>query len=261
MVIHFGDNMDASLSYANTAVKTFGSWFVLIILCILSVFGALILCTGIAMLLYGIFAQTNTLPAADMPMNLESWQMMLFFGIFALAAGLIVTLISACFLGGIQLRVFRGTDLNFSRPGKMFCEGLIACIIMFLYTLPYGIVTSLTALGPIHNPVYYVLVCILIPVVLLAVTIMISLMGLVRFAKEKSFGAAFQIREICRIISAMGWLRYLGYICLLGLIIGVVELVILLIPIIGIFVIPIVMAFVLLFQGRFIANLYETADA
>jgi len=259
MVIHFGENMDSSFHYANTAFKSFGSWFVLILLSLLTFSGIVIMFTAMSMAFIGLFGAFMPQDTMPMPVSVDAADVMTVFGLAGTILGFIFTLVFSFFLMGITIRVYRGGQLSLSNPGKMFAEGFLAFVIMLIYMLPYLISITVTAFGPVDNAVYFWVVSIAIPVLLMIIGILMSLTALVRYAKEQKFSAAFQLKKIGSIISAIGWLRYLGYLFLFGLIVGIVEMLILIIPFVGIFLLPVIMAFVLLFQGRFVANLYETA--
>ena len=89
--------------------------------------------------------------------------------------------------------------------------------------------------------------------------LMIGMMGVIKFAKEEKFGAAFHIKELLTVIGNIGWLRYLGYWILLPLIIGVAEIVLFCIPIAGFVLLVVALPFIMIVTARFFANLYDSA--
>ena len=263
MVMHFGENFDVSLKYANTAFRGFGGWFVLIILNLFMFAGVALLCIGASFVVLGLLSQMGLISSADIGSvagtHLDAVVLSTWAGGILFVFGLVLTLIFGIFIAGVQIRAYRGGELNFAHFGRLICDGFFALVILCVYLLPYCIITTLAAFGPVDNGVYYVLVCVVVPVLVLIVSLLIGFTALVHFAKEEKFGAAFRVKEICGIISDIGWLRYLGYLCLAGLIVGVVELVLTMIPVVGLVLMPVVLGFVQIFQARFVGNLYETA--
>ncbi|HJJ96879.1 MAG TPA: DUF4013 domain-containing protein, partial [Methanocorpusculum sp.] len=100
-----------------------------------------------------------------------------------------------------------------------------------------------------------------------------SSMAIVRFAKEESFGAAFQFGEIFKIIGKIGWIHYILSIIVLAIIFAVIGFIcgllmialigficgLLMIPLIGFILMLILLPFLCIWQARFVANLYESA--
>jgi hypothetical protein len=253
--MHFGENLDASIKYANTAFKGFGGWFVLILLNTLMFAGAVMALVGAAFMLIGLFTQVYDVAGIDP----QSWVLALGVGGLCLGIGTLIALVLSIFLVGIQIRAFRGGELNFANFGQLIRDGFLGMLIACVYLIPYTLIAVLAALGPVTNPVYYIIVCIIIPTLLLIVSLLIEMTAMVHFAKKGTFSSAFQIKEICSIISAIGWLRYIGYLCLLALIIGAVECVLAMIPFVGLLLLPVLLGFIQIAQARFIGNLYETA--
>ncbi len=157
------------------------------------------------------------------------------------------------------MRVYRGGELALNNWGKMFVEGILAMIILFIYMIPYVVISTLVALGPMDNMAYLIIVGMIIPIIIMIISIMVGMMGVIKFAKEEKFGAAFHVKELFSLIANIGWLRYLGYWILLGLIVGVVELVLLCIPFAGCILLVAAMPFIMIVTARFFANLYDSA--
>ncbi|HJJ47964.1 MAG TPA: DUF4013 domain-containing protein [Methanocorpusculum sp.] len=255
MVIHFGENIDASIQYANTALKGFGNWFILILLNTLMFIGVMAVCVGTVFMILGGLSQSFDNPSTDF----QTWAILFGTGGSALLLGLIIVLIMGILLMGLQIRVFRGGELNFANFGRFLRDGFFGFVIAFLYMVPYILVTILTALGPVANPVYFIFVCVIIPTLIIIASLLFELTALVHFAKNGTFASAFQFKEIYEIILKIGVLRYIGNLCLIGLIIFAVEMILVLIPFAGMLLFPVVLGFILLVQSRFIANMYETA--
>ena len=280
MAISFGDNLDKSFAYTNGAFKKFSGWFILIILSAIiygatfaMVFALIAFLVGIFMAFPPMDAQLiNTVDTVTGMSYVET--MSYTAGADAMLSGLLivgflavtlictlVVMIAGCFQNGFILRVYRGGELNFKNLGKMFLEGIVYLVISVIYLLPYMIISELVVLGPIWNDAYFIIVCLLLPVILCVVSTILAVNAGIRYAKEGRFGAAFQIGKLCSIISNIGWLRYLGHIILFGLIIFAAELVLMMIPFAGGILLIVTLPFIMIFQAKFFANLYESGEA
>ena len=286
MAISFGDNLDKSFAYTNGAFKKFSGWFILIILSAIiygatfaMVFALIAFFIGLFMALpasgftevVGVTTVSDSYvdigPVPMDPVFFSTGNEVLFSGLLIggfLAVTLICTLVvllAGCFQNGFILRVYRGGELNFKNLGRMFLEGIVYLVISVIYLLPYMIISELVVLGPIWNDAYFIIVCLLLPVILCVVSTILAVNAGIRYAKEGRFGAAFQIGKLCSIISNIGWLRYLGHIILFGLIIFVAELVLMMIPFAGGILLIVTLPFIMIFQAKFFANLYESGEA
>ncbi len=259
MVMHFSENMESSFSYANHAFKSFGGWFAIILLVAFEMTGTVLLCLGVLAMMFGLIAIVDPALAVD-PTIAGIGVLLVPFSVMSIAVGIILTLIAGCFVNGFVLRVYRGGELTLARPMKMFIEGLAALLIICIYMIPYVVISILTMLGPLNNMPYLIIVGIIIPTIILIISIMIAMNAVIRYAKEEHFGAAFQLKKICSIISRIGWLRYFGYWILISIIIGVIECILMMIPILGMIMLIVVLPFILIFQARFLANLYESVE-
>ena len=280
MAISFGDNLDKSFAYTNGAFKKFSGWFILIILSAIiygatfaMVFALIAFFIGIFMAFPPMDAQLVT--TVDTTTGLSTVDSLYYTaGADAMLSGLLiggflvvtlictlVIMIAGCFQNGFILRVYRGGELNFKNLGRMFLEGIVYLVISVIYLLPYTIISELVVLGPIWNDAYFIIVCLLLPVILCVVSTILAVNAGIRYAKEGRFGAAFQIGKLCSIISNIGWLRYLGHIILFGLIIFAAELVLMMIPFAGGILLIVTLPFIMIFQAKFFANLYESGEA
>ena len=286
MAISFGDNLDKSFAYTNGAFKKFSGWFILILLSAIvygatfaMVFALIAFFIGLFMALpssgftevVGVTTVSDSYvdigPVPMDPVFFSTGNEVLFSGLLIggfLAVTLICTLVvllAGCFQNGFILRVYRGGELNFKNLGRMFLEGIVYLVISVIYLLPYMIISELVVLGPIWNDAYFIIVCLLLPVILCVVSTILAVNAGIRYAKEGRFGAAFQIGKLCSIISNIGWLRYLGHIILFGLIIFAAELVLMMIPFAGGILLIVTLPFIMIFQAKFFANLYESGEA
>ena len=254
------------MEYANTAFKTFGSWFVLILLYAVMFAGTVMLILGMIFLMGSLIAVSAPMisAAADPammtdPMMDPAFGIIASISVFLFILGTIVTIFASIFIYGFMMRVYRGGELALNNWGKMFVEGILALIILFIYMIPYTVVSTITMLGPMDNPAYLIIVAIIIPTILLIISMMVGMMGVIKFAKEESFGAAFHFNELFSIIARIGWLRYLGYMILISLIVSVAELVLLCNPFAGSVLLDAAMPYIVIVTARFFANLYDSA--
>ena len=284
MAISFGDNIDKSFAYANGALKKFSGWFILIILSLIiygstfaMVFAMIALLVGILMTLPTDMAGASFVTSSDAvvavspgmveTMSYSASTDMMLSGLFiggmlaVILVSTVVMLIASFFMSGFILRVYRGDEeLNFKNLGKMFWQGIVYFVIVFIYLLPYSIVSDLLMYGPIWNTGYLIITS-CINIFLLFFSTVLAINAGIRYAKEGRFGTAFQIGKLCSIISNIGWLRYLGHLILFMLVVGAVELIMMMIPFIGILLVIIAVPFIMIFQAKFFANLYESGEA
>ena len=284
MAISFGDNIDKSFAYANGAFKKFSGWFILIILSMLvygstfaMVFAMIALLVGILMTLPtdmvgASFVASSDAVVAVSPGMVETMSYtagtdMILSGLFiggmlaVILVSSLVMLIASFFMSGFILRVYRGEEeLNFKNLGKMFWQGVVYFVIMFIYFIPYSIVSELLMYGPIWNTGYLIIIS-CINIFLCIFSTVLAINAGIRYAKEGRFGAAFHLGKICSIVGNIGWLRYLGHIILFMIIIGAVELIFMMVPFVGILLLIVALPFIMIFQAKFLTNLYESGEA
>ena len=284
MAISFGDNIDKSFAYANGAFKKFSGWFILIILSMLvygstfaMVFAMIALLVGILMTLPtdmvgASFVTSSDAVVAVSPGMVETMSYtagtdIILSGLFiegmlaVILVSSLVMLIASFFMSGFILRVYRGEEeLNFKNLGKMFWQGVVYFVIMLIYFIPYSIVSELLMYGPIWNTGYLIIIS-CINIFLCIFSTVLAINAGIRYAKEGRFGAAFHLGKICSIVGNIGWLRYLGHIILFMIIIGAVELIFMMVPFVGILLLIVALPFIMIFQAKFLTNLYESGEA
>lgn len=274
MAIPFGTNLSQSFAYTNTAIKSFTGWFGVILLYLLLVVGsvisvvALLALIGLVMtiaippngVLFTEAGVSQVIPTDIMStINPETMGLALGFSGLLLIVGLIVTIVLSLLFHGYTLRVYRGDELNLKHPFKMFGQGIALVIIQLIYFIPYLVVSTVVMFGPIENTAYMIIVGIIIPTLLCVVTVILAMNAGIRYAKN-GFGAAFQVGKIAKIVGNIGWLRYLGHSILFTIIVGVIELIFVIVPIVGIPMLIVAGPFILIFSSKFFANLYESGE-
>lgn len=265
MVIGIVENLRGSYDFANRSLKSFSDWLILITICLLYVSGAALMFFGI---LGFVVTSIETLtpgasgivPAAGMVESLPFAEMMGAFSLVGLCVGAVLSLIFGILVTGLMIRVYRGGELTLGAWGGMFLDGLLACIISIGYFIPYFVISVLLNFGPMTNAAY-VFAAMIIELIVVLVTSLVLYMGLIRFAKEQRFGAAFQMKELFNIIGTIGWLRYLANVIVVGVVILVIVIVLMLILVVGWILLVAIMPLLIIWEAKFFANLYESAVA
>ena len=120
---------------------------------------------------------------------------------------------------------------------------------------------------PSDNPALFlgVLGVSLIAVLIVGIlTVLLSPIGIIRFARTGSIGEAFNISEIVTTIRKIGWVPYISSLVVLVVAMIVVEIIIMvlgMIPVLGIIINLVVIAPVLIFQARYLCQVYDAAGA
>ncbi|MDR0980901.1 MAG: DUF4013 domain-containing protein, partial [Methanocalculaceae archaeon] len=109
--------------------------------------------------------------------------------------------------------------------------------------------------------VAYVLVAMIIEIVVALITTMVMLMAVIRFAKEQRIGAAFEMKELFNVIAAIGWLRYLGNIIVVGVVLLIIYFILMVVVVVGWILLLIVGPLLVIWEAKFFANLYDSAIA
>jgi Protein of unknown function (DUF4013) len=185
---------------------------------------------------------------------------------------LIISCIIFPLILGYILRIFKGANPS-PEPenwGGMFIDGIKLFIVGLIYAIPI-IILEVIALGAIiggavnSDPtamvaalagaglVFFVLVVVAIIIGLITAT------AYVRFARMDSFGEAFNFSAIFAHIGKIGWVTYIIALIIVGIILGIVEVVCMIIPYIGILILLIIAPFLILFYARYLTLLYDSA--
>jgi hypothetical protein len=260
VVVDILENLRDSYDYANNALHSFSDWIILITINLLTM-----IC--IAMTIFGMFGfaftSVETIAPESSTLMLESFPFVEIgdaFSLIFLCVGAVFAIILDTLWTGLTLRVYRGGELKLGTWSSMFLEGLLATIISFVYFIPYFVISVLLKFYPIDDAAY-VFVATIIEYVVILITCMVTTIALIQFAKQRLFGAAFHMKKLFNIITTIGWLRYLGNIIVVGVVLLVVYVILLLIPVIGWALLIVVAPLLTIWEARFFANLYESAIA
>jgi hypothetical protein len=183
---------------------------------------------------------------------------------------------------GYTMRIYRGTNPapELNDWGNMFIDGIKLLIVGVIYAIPIIILdivlmgsTFLALLSSVKTTsgvmsidpgaVMGLLVAVFFgAMIIVIVAIIIGLItatAYVRFARTGSFGEAFNFGAIFAHIGKIGWMTYIIALIMLGIIVGIVEVICMVIPYIGFVLLLILLPFIGLFSARYLTMLYESA--
>lgn len=192
---------------------------------------------------------------------------------------LIISCIIFPLIMGYLVRIYRGADKppELNEWGSMFIDGLKLFVVSLIYAIPVvilavvvfgsAIITAVAAKSPeaMSNPsalmgLFGAFLFGLIVLILVAFIIdLIWVTAVVRFARKNSIGEAFNFGAIFHHIGKIGIVSYILAIIIMGIILGLIELICMNIPVIGLLLFVIILPVLALFKGRYFALLYESA--
>jgi hypothetical protein len=192
---------------------------------------------------------------------------------------LIISCIIFPLIMGYVMRVYRGAvpAPELDEWGGMFIDGIKLFIVGLIYAIPIFIIeivvigsaavtviTAQTASGQIDPAVIGGLVAgvlfgILILVIVSLIIGLVAATAVVRFARTGSFGEAFNFSEIFAHIGRIGFVPYIIALIIMIVIIVIIEGICIMIPYIGLLLLGIVSPFIVLFEARYLALLYDSA--
>ncbi len=177
---------------------------------------------------------------------------------------------------GYMLRIYRGATPS-PEPddwGTMFIDGLKLLVIGIIYALPI-IILEIVLMGagfvlytektPFANPAAMMglfgaaLAGVILLLVLAVIIGLFSTIAYVRFARTGSIGEAFNFGAITEQIKRIGWITYIIALIIVAILIGIVELICLMIPYVGIILLIMLLPFIILFTARYITLVYDSA--
>ncbi len=191
---------------------------------------------------------------------------------------LIISCIIFPLIMGYVMRIYRGVTPSpeLDKWGGMFIDGIKLFIVELIYAIPVIIigvvllfstimaVAAAMATPPINpNAVMGLIVADIFVFIIFALVLIIigiiNATAVVRFARTDSFGEAFNFGAIFSHIGRIGLVSYILALIAMGIVVGIIELVCELIPIIGIIILVIIMPLLVMFQARYLSLLYDRA--
>ncbi len=183
---------------------------------------------------------------------------------------------------GYTLRVYTGVTPapEADNWGSMFINGIKFCIINIIYAIPallvfigfggLALVSFSAASGMGDNAAGLAagmgsfMIGIALTVIVAAIVSLISLMGIIRFARTGSIGEAFNFSAIIGHIGNIGWGSYIIALIVLwiaGLVFGVIVSLLQMIPVIGWIIMLLLMPAYYIFAARYLTLVYDSAPA
>ena len=190
---------------------------------------------------------------------------------------IIATILLGIPLAGYSLKVLRGDRPapEVSDWGTLFIDGIKYMVIMLIYMIPAMIVlffvVGASALASMSsNPsaamaaIGGILFGLLLFFVIALITAIFAIIGAVRFARTGNMGEAFNFSEILGTIGKIGWGPYIIALVVLfvvQMIIAIIVSIIMMIPYLGFIIYICLISPIMLFQTRYICQLYDSAGA
>ncbi len=189
----------------------------------------------------------------------------------------IATIILCIPLLGYSLKVFRGEKPapEVTGWGTLFIDGIkylivsliwaIPTLIIFFITIGAGILATVgqdptEVMGAIMGMLFGFIVVAIVAIL----TMIFATIGIIRFARTGSMGEAFNFKEITATIGRIGWGSYIIALIVFIVVIIVIEIIISIIgmiPIIGSIIGFVLIAPVMLFESRYLCQVYDSAGA
>jgi len=185
---------------------------------------------------------------------------------------LVATILLGIPLLGYELKILRGEKPSpeVSDWGTLIIDGLKFLVIVLIYLIPLIIIAviSIAPLGlailsgqpaAILAAIGAALVGLVVFVIVAIFIALFACFGVIRFARTGSMGEAFNFSGIVATIGRIGWLSYIFALVILFIIIGIVEAIASAIPFIGQLLLFLITPFIVLFQARYLCQLYDSA--
>ena len=185
---------------------------------------------------------------------------------------LVATILLSLPLLGYELKILRGEKPSpeVTDWGTLFIDGIMYLVIVLVYCIPLAIIAIISiaplVVAAIHQNMAAILAGVgafLVGLVIFAIVAiiigLIASIGIIRFARTGSIGEAFNFGAILATIGKIGWINYILALVIMGVILGVVEGVLMAIPVIGGLIVFILFPFFVLFEARYLCQVYDSA--
>ncbi|EJG07411.1 hypothetical protein Metli_1460 [Methanofollis liminatans DSM 4140] len=189
---------------------------------------------------------------------------------------LIISSIIFPLIMGYMMEIYRGKDPapELENWGKLFIDGIKLFIVELIYAIPLILVAMIFFGGSIAlmaggqgsdalmgAGIGMMLIGLIIFIILAIAIGLIAIFGGIRFARTDSFGEAFNIRAIMAHIGSIGWLDYIIALIIIYVVVGVINIVLGMIPLIGWLISLVIMPVLSIFAARYMTQIYESASA
>ena len=189
----------------------------------------------------------------------------------------IATIILCIPLLGYSLKVLRGEKPapEVTDWGTLFIDGIKYMIVSLIYAIPTLIIFFVTIgagvvamagqdpaelMGAIGGMLFGFIVVAIVGIL----TMIFATIGIIRFARTGSMGEAFNFKEISATIGKIGWGPYIIALIVMIVVVIVIEIILSIIgmiPIIGMIINFVFIAPVMIFQSRYLCQVYDSAGA
>ncbi len=187
---------------------------------------------------------------------------------------LVATILLGIPLLGYELKILRGEKPSpeVSDWGTLIIDGLKFLVIVLIYLIPLIIIAiiSIAPLGlailsgqpaAILAAIGAALIGFVVFVIVAIIIALFACFGVIRFARTGSIGEAFNFSGILATIGRIGWLSYILALIIMFIIIGIVEAIGSAIPFIGQLLLFLITPFIVLFEARYLCQLYDSAGS
>jgi hypothetical protein len=189
----------------------------------------------------------------------------------------IATIILCIPLLGYSLKVLRGEKPapEVTDWGTLFIDGIKYLIVSLIYAIPTLIIFFVTigagvvamagqdpaeVMGAIGGMLFGFIVVAIVGIL----TMIFATIGIIRFARTGSMGEAFNFKEISATIGKIGWGSYIIALIVMIVVVIVIEIILSIIgmiPILGMIINLVFIAPVMIFQSRYLCQVYDSAGA
>ena len=198
---------------------------------------------------------------------------------------LVIATILLCLpLLGYTLKVYRGEKPapEVTDWGTLFIDGIKYAIVSLVWAIPFFVmigaafwafinITAVSVSGSqasSGNPALFMDALggfgLIVFIIVSILTVIFASIGVIRFARTGSMGEAFNIREILATIGKIGWGTYIISLVVLFVTLIVVEIIITIlgmIPVLGMIIQLVFIAPVMIFEARYLCQVYDAAGA
>ncbi len=185
---------------------------------------------------------------------------------------LVATILLAIPLLGYELKILRGEKPSpeVTDWGTLIIDGIKYAIILIIYLIPLIIIAAVS-IAPLvwaiisQNPAAILagiggaLIGLVVFVIVAIIIALFACFGIIRFARTGSMGEAFNFSAILSTIGRIGWGSYIIALIILFVILGIVQGILSAIPFIGSLIVFLLTPFLVMFQARYLCQLYDSA--
>lgn len=182
---------------------------------------------------------------------------------------LIISTIIFPLIYGYVMRIYKGTTPapELENWGGLFIDGIKLLIVGILYAIPLIIVAIVMGFGAVGAAMaggdvaaFGTMGLGLLVFFIVAIIIgLIVPIAYIRFSRMESFGEAFNFSAIFAHIGKIGWVDYIIALIILAVVLGVIEVILMLIPILGAILLFILMPAFIIFSARYMTLVYDSA--